>query len=86
MDVVEISVSHVLAAPQAPKFAAPVGGQAIDLREAPEQMKILLSNPLVLEQRKIAAAQQKPTKYGGSFLAFIRSRDGTTDILIDFAN
>lgn len=47
--------------PALPQFTTPVGHQPVDLREAPEQMKILLSNPLAREQKKLQAQQEKPT-------------------------
>jgi len=47
--------------PSVPQFTTAVGHQPVDLREAPEQMKILLSNPLAREQKKLQAQQEKPT-------------------------
>ncbi|MES2663091.1 MAG: hypothetical protein V4629_07295, partial [Pseudomonadota bacterium] len=46
-----------------PQFTTAVGHQPVDLRGADEQMKILLSNPLAREQKKLQAQQEKPTKY-----------------------
>jgi splicing factor 3A subunit 1 len=47
--------------PVVPQFTTAVGHQPVDLRGADEQMKILLSNPLAREQKKLQAQQEKPT-------------------------